>query len=156
MPRARLPFTLMMVKKLMSLHNSQMRHKNLWKMKKDELYEYIRTQGLKVVALDDKPYVKLEPLNTAKRNKTIYTEFVDKEHRLKGKSYVNPGTKVVKGGKKRFTSGTANERAGRTKQLTKYARDKKAHAKEKRDTRNDPIPKRQYAFKGAGAGIQRG
>lgn len=57
-------YTLMMLKKAMSDHNKEMRHKGLWKMTLEQLKTYIRSQRLEIVVMrgknkDTTPYVIL-------------------------------------------------------------------------------------------------
>ena len=151
----RQPFTLMMVKKLMSLHNKQIRHKGLWKMNREALYEYIRTQKLRVVSIDIEPYVKLEPIGA--RTITKRTEYVKKgapgregaRDRRKAKSYRNPGPK------RKDAQGRPVGTSGQMKQKPKNQHDYEAHVKERRATRNDAVPKRTYRYTGQGTATGR-
>ena len=69
----------MMLKKAMSDHNKEMRHKGLWKMTLEQLKTYIRSQDLEIVVKrgkdkDTTPYVLLVSMRdptTAQKNAGI-------------------------------------------------------------------------------------
>ena len=57
-------YTIMMLKKAMSDHNKEMRHKGLWKMTHDQIHAYIRSQSLEIKIMpgrnkDTTPFIKL-------------------------------------------------------------------------------------------------
>ena len=86
----RKPYTLMMLKKAMSDHNKETRHKGLWKMTLAQLTAYITEQRLEIVmkrgtTKDTTPYVELVSMRDGrgvrKNNVTRKVEYVDARHR---------------------------------------------------------------------------
>ena len=86
----RKPYTLMMLKKAMSDHNKEQRHKGLWKMTLAQLTAYITEQRLEIVVKegtdkDTTPYVRLvnmrDTRGVRKNNVTRKNEYVDARYR---------------------------------------------------------------------------